>query len=324
MKQPPLVNSRTHRDVIDREIDLPSISSLRAFIAAAKSKSFSDAAEELGFTQSGVSRAVKSLEELSGVQLFERTGHGLVLTERGRIFLDDAISIIDDLGAATLRLSSYSNTGQKLTIACLPTLGSRWLAPRVVGFLAKNPDVELSVVATIEQFSFAGSGIDAAIHFDTAAWRDCSAIKLFDEISLPYCSPDLLAKSKVSPTKFLQSAVLIQHLYRPTAWRDWFRIAGINRSNPITGPCFEQFQMGIQAAVSGAGALLMHPWFVADELRDGRLVPLSDIHWQSTVGYYFIFPRSNGINPALRRFRDWLRSEARVSREVVENTRTER
>ena len=62
---------------------LPSLSALRAFEAAARHLSFTKAASELGVTQSAISRQMRSMEDLLGLRLFERTGSGLVLTRSG-------------------------------------------------------------------------------------------------------------------------------------------------------------------------------------------------------------------------------------------------
>ena len=177
------------RETVEREGELPAVTALRAFVTAAQLRSFSRAADELDITQSGVSRAVRSIEDMSGRQLFERTGSGLVLTEPGTIFYDEVTSILSELGAATLRLSTYGEGRDQLAIATLPSLGGRWLAPRIGRFVAANPAVEVSVAAQIGHFDFEGTHFDCAIHYGNETWAGCLSEMLMDEVLVPFCAP---------------------------------------------------------------------------------------------------------------------------------------
>ncbi|MCF3934809.1 LysR substrate-binding domain-containing protein [Acuticoccus sp. M5D2P5] len=299
------------RNVIDREGMLPPISALRAFLFSAQYRSFSKAADELGMTQSGVSRAIKSIEELAGATLFERTGHGLILTEQGRVYLDDVQTIVDELGAATLRLSTFADADETLSIATLPSLGGRWLAPRIRRFMAQYPRIEVRITAQIGHFDLANSGIDGVIHYGNDVWPDSLSEFLMDEVTVPACSPELLPADPAPIDALLRELTLIQHLHRPTAWRDWFRIAGLAHPHPMAGPRFEQYIMGIEAALSGMGAIMMPPFMMLSELRDKRLALLDRTVVQSPWGYHFIYPKSRRSKPALMRFRRWLRHEAK-------------
>lgn len=290
---------------------LPPISALRAFLFSAQYRSFSQAAAELGVTQSGVSRAIKGIEEMTGAKLFERSGHGLILTEPGRAYLGEVEAILEDLGAATLRLSTFADTDESLTIASLPSLGGRWLAPRLKRFMAQYPRIDLCITAQVGHFDFEGSGVDAVIHYGNEAWSNSLSDMLMDEITIPACIPDLIPVGQNPNAGVLQKLKLIQHLHRPTAWRDWFRVAGIQHPQTMIGPRYEQYQMGIEAALAGVGAILMPPFMMTSELAQGRLVILDRTPVRSPWSYYFIYPQSRRSKPALQRFRYWIRQEAR-------------
>jgi len=66
---------------------LPPLNALKAFEAAARSESFTRAAEELCVTQGAVSHQVKALEATLGVKLFNRERQRLVMSEAGREYL---------------------------------------------------------------------------------------------------------------------------------------------------------------------------------------------------------------------------------------------
>lgn len=63
------------------------LSAVRTFEAAARRRSFKDAASELNLTASAVSHAVRKLEQALGVALFERDSHGIALTAAGEALL---------------------------------------------------------------------------------------------------------------------------------------------------------------------------------------------------------------------------------------------
>lgn len=297
------------QDVLERESNLPTISAIRAFALAAHYRNFSRAAEELGITQSGVSRAVRSIEDATGIALFERTGHGLVLTEPGALYLSEVTEILTNLGAATLRLSISRSGTEQLKVATVPSLGSRWLAPRIGRFLKANANVQITVTASIGQFSFESTDIDAAIHYGTNSWPGAQSEFLMDEVLIPVARPDIVPAGATA--KVLLDMTLIHHTHRPTAWRDWFRDVGLDHPNPVAGPTFEQYQMGIEAALAGLGPILMPPFMIIDEITSGRLVPLHDMVVPSPWSYHLIYPRVKRTKPSLQKFRTWLRSEAK-------------
>ncbi|PZU80436.1 MAG: hypothetical protein DI528_22445 [Shinella sp.] len=73
--------------------------------------------------------------------------------------------------------------------------------------------------------------------------------------------------------------------------------------------------MGIEAALSGLGPILMPPFMILDELNSGRLVPLHDMVVPSPWRYYLIYPRLKRSKPSLQKLRTWLRGEAKRTAE---------
>jgi LysR family transcriptional regulator, glycine cleavage system transcriptional activator len=80
---------------------LPPLNPLRAFEVAARHKSFTLAADELCVTQGAISRSVRTLEDFFGVPLFERTGHGLELTDKSRKLAHKLTEVFGELHDAT-------------------------------------------------------------------------------------------------------------------------------------------------------------------------------------------------------------------------------
>ena len=83
---------------------LPSLNALKAFEAAARHESFTQAAGDLNVTQGAVSHQVKALEEELGLRLFQRERQRLIITETGKAYLEVVRDAFDRIAAGTERL----------------------------------------------------------------------------------------------------------------------------------------------------------------------------------------------------------------------------
>src|ERR1043165_7319648 len=98
---------------------LPPLNGLRAFEAAARHRSFTRAADELGVTPGAVSQQVKSLETAIGVALFRRLPRSLALTEAGEVSLPAITSAFAIISKAT-EMNAPALRGRKLRLGIAP------------------------------------------------------------------------------------------------------------------------------------------------------------------------------------------------------------
>lgn len=288
---------------------LPSLSALRTFEAAARHLSFTSAASELHITQSAVSRQIRGLEEVLQLKLFERTPKQLVITEAGRIYLQEIRAALERIQAATLSMRADRGRGGTLVIATLPAFGMKWLIPRLNSFVTENPDILINLVTKNGPFDLEAERVDAAIHFGHNDWPGAAADHLVGEEVVPVCSPSYAEKNPPpkSPSDLGQHT-LLQHGRRPNTWRLWFEAAGANVANHWSGPSFEHFYMVLQAAVAGLGVALLPRLLVADEIASGRLITVLDRPYRTDDAYYIVYPEAKRDEPKLGRFRTWLHS----------------
>lgn len=143
---------------------------LLAFEATSRHTSISRAAEELHLTQSAVSRQIRQLEGQLGLALFHRVRQRVVLTDAGRIYAAEVRVILQQLSGATQKPWPGRTVVACSTLAVLPTLGTRWLIPRLVDFAARYPDVTVNIASRHEPFDFGQVPLDAAIHFGAPHW----------------------------------------------------------------------------------------------------------------------------------------------------------
>src|SRR5215211_5347904 len=172
----------------NRRYSLPQVGFFQGFEAAARTLSFTKAAEELFITQSAVSRQIKALEDHLGVTLFERRPRALMLTEHGQALAADAL---DRLQTAVDRLRTDGRTGQ-LSITTTTGFASLWLIPRLRRFTSLHPDVDVRISATTEMLNLERSLVDLAIRYCPPEAVPEGATRLFGEGVLPVCARSLL------------------------------------------------------------------------------------------------------------------------------------
>src|SRR3954467_1086657 len=124
---------------------------LKVFHAAAEAGSFTHAGEQLGLSQSAVSRQVSALERELSAPLFHRHARGLILTEQGDLLFRAARDMKMRLEAARAPLGETSERpAGTLRVTTTVGLGSIWLAQRVGEFLDLYPDVRLELILSNE------------------------------------------------------------------------------------------------------------------------------------------------------------------------------
>ena len=132
-----------------KRYNLPPLAFFQGFEAAARTLSFTKAAEELFITQSAVSRQIKALEDHLGIRLFERRPRALALTESGQALQRISADVLERLQAATDQLRAASRTRQ-LAITTTTGFASLWLIPRLQRFTSVHPDVDVRISATTD------------------------------------------------------------------------------------------------------------------------------------------------------------------------------
>lgn len=293
---------------------LPSLPSLTIFEAAARHSSFTRAAEELNSSQSAVSKQIQSLESFLGLRLFERIRQRIVLTDAGQLYLARVREALEALESATMEALAFQGGGGMLNIATLPTFGSRWLAPRIGRFHARHPRIALNLTARTWPFDLIEENIDIAIYYGEKPWPGGPSHKLMEEEVVPICAASLLKPTgPVGKVADLERVALLHHRARPRAWKDWLQSTGEATINPFRGARFEQFEMIIQATISGMGVAIVPTFMIEVELAEGTLVAPFGRPMKSPHSYYLVCPERKSHLPAVRAFREWLLDEVPAS-----------
>lgn len=293
--------------------ELPTISCLQAFESVARHGSITRAATELSLTQSAVSRQIHQLESLLDVSLFERVRQRVVITDAGKLYLNDVSRVMSGLKDATSRIMACGGKTNLLNLAVLPTFATQWLMPRLNDFLEKHPGVTINLATRLVPFDFGIEPFDAAIHYGSSNWPGAVAHRLVDEITVPVCSPKLKQALRIRKPADLIRMVLLHQTTRTEAWMEWFQIAGVENPHAFRGPRFEQFAMITQAAICDLGVALLPKLLIEDELASGKLVLLFDRPIRSANAYYLVVPESKTSSMLPAAFTQWIISQAKLS-----------
>ncbi len=287
---------------------LPPLNALKAFEAAARSESFTRAAEELNVTQGAVSHQVKALEDTLGVRLFNRERQRLTMTEAGRDYLAVVRDALDRIAAGTDRLLQRQSSGT-LTVSTSPDFAAKWLVHRLGRFAESHPDIDLRVSATADHVDFAREDVDVAVRHGDGKWPGLDAVRLCSEQLFPVCSPKLIAgRNRIARASDLLKFPLLR-LNDWETWTRWFEAAGVDDPVPH-GPVLNRASMLIDAAADGQGIALARTTLAAWDLINGRLARPIDVSLRLSKTYWIVCPKVNAVLPKTASFRKWLIAEA--------------
>lgn len=123
-----------------------TLEQLRIFVAVAEREHVTKAAQDLSLTQSAVSAAIANLEARYATRLFDRVGRSIVLTEAGRVFLDEARAVLARAAAAEVVLSDLAGMKKgRLALGASQTVAGYWLPPLIHRYRTRYPGVAVSL-----------------------------------------------------------------------------------------------------------------------------------------------------------------------------------
>ncbi|QXG41050.1 choline sulfate utilization transcriptional regulator [Pseudomonas viridiflava] len=294
-----------------------SLDLLRSFEAAARLRSFTAAAFELGTTQPAVSQQIKRLEEQLVTRLFNRIYRGIELTEAGEVLFSHVQTGLQSIESGLVAITDQRQH-EVLQVATDFAFASYWLMPRLHRFHKLNPDVDVSLVTSERTHSMLRPDIDVAVLFGDGRFKQGQSHWLFSEEVFPVCSPQLTAgRTLPLPNDVLREFPLL-HL-RAESNNNWFDWGGVFRAldipqSPAPGQLrFDNYTLLIQAAIGGQGVAIGWRHLVDELLEQGLLCRPVAASAVSGYGYYVVLPQRKRRVQIVQQFVDWLASEQALS-----------
>ncbi|SMG50356.1 LysR substrate-binding domain-containing protein [Paraburkholderia susongensis] len=313
---------------------LPPLPALRFFEAAGRHQSFKLAAAELNVTPSAISHGIVGLEAALGVELFVREPRGISLTASGADYLSYVSEAFSLIAIGTQRLPNH-RADRPIALSCAPTFASRWLLPRLAGFRARWPNVNVSVDTSHRQVGFPVDGFDFAIRMSRAPVAGTAWTRLFGERFVPVCSPAYLETLRETRSDeqdngqgsgqvnvSLRHATLIHVNAASEDWQAWLDATGTDGTDGTGGTDgidtngglrVDTIQLAFEAASMGLGVALGRRPLVDSDLARGALVEACANTIASTTAYWLV--SAENAESAIRRpeladFKRWLVGEA--------------
>ena len=287
---------------------------LKVFHAAAEAGSFTHAGEQLGLSQSAVSRQVSALEQELTVSLFHRHARGLILTEQGELLYRTAHEVFMKLEAAHAKLTdSRERPNGDLKITTTVGIGVHWLTPRLGEFGELYPDIRITLITTDEELDLAMREADVAIRLRQPTQPDLIQRKLFSVHSHAYASPDYLKRFGTPRTHeeldkhrivLLGGGVVPAHLQN----RRWLLEISREGKGPRTPHLTVNNVLGVLRACQRGLGIAVLPDYLVEE--NGGLVQLFGEAETLALDAYFVYPEELKSVARIQVFRDFLVANA--------------
>jgi DNA-binding transcriptional LysR family regulator len=286
---------------------------LKVFHAAAEAGSFTHAGEQLGLSQSAVSRQVSALEQELSVALFHRHARGLILTEQGELLYRTAHEVFMKLEAVRAKLTdSRERPHGDLKVTTTVGIGVHWLTPRLGEFVDLFPDIRIQLITTDEELDLAMREADVAIRLRQPTQPDLIQRKLFSVRFHAYASPEYLKRfgtprsiEDLDTHRVLLLGGQIPAYLQPTRW---LVEVGRDSKGARTPHLTINNVLGILRACQRGLGIAMLPDYLVEE--NGGLVQLFAEAEEVALDAYFVYPEELKSVARVQAFRDFLVAKA--------------
>lgn len=291
-------------------MDRDAFSGVSVFVAAARARTFTDAAERMGLTKSAVGKTIARLEERLGFKLFHRTTRLTRLTADGEAYLAACISAMDEVAAAQAALSSdHQVLSGRLHIDMPVAFGRRVLLPALIEITRPHPDLSLTLTFTDATSDLLQDDVDLAIRFGKLAdSSDLVARHLVTQERVICASPEYLRRHGEPKTlaEVRSHRCVVGAVKGPPVV--WFVSEG-GTERRFTPPATHRFSDGeamVDAAIGGLGLAQLPISLVREAIANGSLTPVLRACSAVGVEVHAVWPRQRHLSPRVRHVVDQL------------------
>lgn len=287
----------------------PPLTNLIAFDAAARLRSFSKAAEELGITQSAVSQQVQKLEAFLGQQLFLRTGSGVQLTTAGEILAATVRETLIRLSSGLERIEPYRNKNS--AILGVPfDFAHGWLTPRLAALQAMTPGFEVWLVVSKELREIDQVDVDLVVSRRPIHTADVECVPLLTDEAVAVCGPRLARRyGRLTLPRLLERAPLLFLEDQPN-WGGALARGADGPAQVIRGATMDDPRVLLDAVELECGVGYLPRVLCARALETGRVVELRQVPPKSLPQLWLMRSRLPPRTPFVPAVFSWLQSAA--------------
>ncbi len=283
---------------------------MAAFVAVAEAGSISEAARRLRLSKSVVSERLAELERSLGTSLLHRTTRKLSLTEDGAAFHERAAQVLRDVEDAAADLAERRGTlVGPLRISAPVTFGRMHLGPALYAFLARHPQVAMTLDLDDRRVDAAADGYDAVVRNGPIGDSRLMAWRLAPSRRVLVAAPDYLARHG-TPASIAELADHRGIFYTNRGVADW-RFPGPEGAVLVRGRVGLRVNNGDMmrdAAIAGLGLALL-PAFIVDAAVESGALRVVDVGAEAEAEFLFMaHPEGRRPSAKLRALADFLRA----------------
>lgn len=285
---------------------------LETLVAVAARGSLTAAARAEGVAPAVIARRIDALEARLGVKLVLRTTRRLSLTAEGASFLEDCQRLLAELHDAEASVSAGGvKAGGHLRVTAPAGFGRVHIAPLVPAFLARNPEVALSLDLTDRLVDLVNEGYDCAVRVGPLADSSLVGVRLGESRRAVVAAPAYLQRHGVprTPQDLARHRCLV-YSSNASQSRGWgFVQDGQSVHLRVGGPvdCTDGAVLH-QWCLEGQGLAWRSMWEVGPDLAAGRLVEVLEPFAAPPVGIHVMLAQRKHMPLRLRLWVDYLKA----------------
>ena len=284
---------------------------IESFVAVVARGSLTAAAAAEGMAPAVLGRRIDALEERLGVKLLLRTTRRITLTHEGSAFLEDCQRILADIGSAEASVSAGGvKASGYLRITAPAGFGRRHVAPLMPGFLARHPDVSLSLNLSDRVVDIAGEGVDIAVRVGDMPDSSLVSVRLADNRRLCVAAPAYLNRAGVPqhPGELgrHECLTLSSDASQTRGWA-FSQDGQVSHLRPSGRLDCSDGQVLHTWCLQGQGLAWRSTWEVEADIASGALVSVLDAFAAPPNGIYAVVPQRKHLPLRVRLWIDYLK-----------------
>lgn len=284
---------------------------IRSFVLVAEKGSFASAAVTEGVTPAVMGRRLNALEARLGVQLVHRSTRGLTLTDLGEQYVEQCIQVLKDIDAAdsSVRAGRKAVTG-RLVVSAPAAFGRRHVAPHIMAFRQRYPDLNLSFNFTDSVIDLIGEGYDMAIRVGEVMDLSYVATRLYPNRRVVCGTPEYFRRHGTphTPDDLVHHNCLAFNL-QGGQQRGWvfvrndtpFAVRVHGNLDCNDGELLHEW------VKQGLGIGWRSTWEIQGELNRGELITVLDDYAAPDYDIRAVYPQQRYLPAKVRHFIDYLR-----------------
>ena len=283
---------------------------MRVFVRVAERQSFTRASDDLQIPRATVTNLIKRLEERLGARLLERTTRTVRLTPDGQAYYGRCVRLIADMEEAE---GSFSNLAPKglLRVNLQGTLARHFVVPTLPAFLARYPDIELTIGEDDRLVDLVREGIDCVLRAGTLQDSSMVGRRVAQLQQVTVASPAYLEKyGEPADPSALESHRAVNYVSSATGKPVPLEFDIEGRITPMLLPgavSVTGVELYTGSAVAGLGMVQVPRYRVSDELASGRLKIILANFPPPPMPVSVLYPQNRQLSSRVRVFATWLR-----------------